>query len=782
MSKTKPKHLVMIVGMHRSGTSAVGRLLENIGFEFGNNLLEGIYSINDDGFWEDKEVIALNEHIFQLYDFNWFDFERMPGKWWEDVKIKELVGVAETWYYESFSGEKAIAVKDPRFCRLLPFWKRVFQGLDLHLHILFVYRHPVEVAASLKKRDGFPLQLGYLLWLSYTIDALYYSRNLSLSIINYEEMLKEPDRVINRLLREDIPYAPLASEIDIKDISNKSIHASRHHQKSEALLKATTSAGDIELLATELFEELLTATPDFAKGLADKYRKRLYRILDHHKEILSALREGIHNQVDNSKKLFNLGDEHSHALAVIREKDAQLEENKGFITRCLEEIQSKDSQIKSSQENPHVNSGAPVQDYAQKFDNWMADLSKLVDDYKSHIEEQKKYIAECNEKIAFQEKGLADNQEYIAKCHARIAEQDVGIAENRGYISACEDRIRMQDEGLVNRDKTLDEKLNHISDLEKSIALLNDQAKTIEKNLSESSEKNSRLNDEIFSYSVRLKENAEYISNSNARMEQQEAYISEYRSQLKISEEKLSANILRVDFLERSFAELQQQLDRSSGKLQATEENLRISRIRNEELERISLAQQQQLGEYAERVRVSEEALKASQARIEELDGVSRTQQQQLGEYTEKLRSGEEAMTASQMRVASLDSALFELNSLLSERDRNLHENKLLIEQNIRNINEKEVILTEKIQLLDSTNQRVSEFSAEIDRLRGLDAVNHQRLALQKMQLEKFKAHSAALESEMVALRAEHEERVRQLQRYRSYRMVKVIDKLFPET
>ena len=58
------KPVVMIVGMHRSGTSAAGQLLENLGFDFGNNLLEGIDNINNRGFWEDREVVALDEHIF----------------------------------------------------------------------------------------------------------------------------------------------------------------------------------------------------------------------------------------------------------------------------------------------------------------------------------------------------------------------------------------------------------------------------------------------------------------------------------------------------------------------------------------------------------------------------------------------------------------------------------------------------------------------------------------------------------------------------------------------
>src|SRR5690606_33933216 len=99
-----------------------------------------------------------------------------------------------------------------------------------------------------------------------------------------------------------------------------------------------------------------------------------------------------------------------------------------FIQNCLNEIQNKEILLKSKENIlPQTETGAVIESYAQRFDGWMADLNRLVDDYKTRIEEQKIYIEECEAKLASQENGLADNQDYIAKCHSRIAEQDVGI-------------------------------------------------------------------------------------------------------------------------------------------------------------------------------------------------------------------------------------------------------------------------------------------------------------------------------------------------------------------
>lgn len=65
--------LVIVAGMHRSGTSLICRILGMQGYELGNNLLEGIENINDDGFWEDQEVMSINERLFELLSTSWFD-------------------------------------------------------------------------------------------------------------------------------------------------------------------------------------------------------------------------------------------------------------------------------------------------------------------------------------------------------------------------------------------------------------------------------------------------------------------------------------------------------------------------------------------------------------------------------------------------------------------------------------------------------------------------------------------------------------------------------------
>jgi len=117
----------------------------------------------------------------------------------------------------------------------------------------------------------------------------------------------------------------------------------------------------------------------------------------------------------------------------------------------------------------------------------------------------------------------------------------------------------------------------------------------------------------------------------------------------------------------------------------------------------------------------------------------------------------------------------------ITEQDKGLDENRVYIEQCHARIAEQDGIILvdqQKNAFLEST---ISQLDTDIQRIKNIDILNRKRIALQKVQLEKAGAHGAALESELIALRAEHAEQSLSLERYRSYRVVKILDKFFPE-
>ena len=853
MTKAPRPQVVMIVGMHRSGTSAVGRLLEGLGFDFGSNLMEGITNINDKGFWEDKEVVALNEHIFEILQSSWFDFERLPGKWWEEDRIKELVGIAETWFDESFAGDRPVAFKDPRLCRLLPFWKRVFLGRDIEPHVLFVIRHPAEVAASLKERDSFSLQVGYLLWLTYVIDALYYSRNLELTILDYDDLIQHPENRIKQLVKADLVSISGLYTEKISEIAQQTLEPDSKHQHVHDVLSQGEVQGDVQALAHELYDVLRNSTVDEAKSVADKYRKRQYRLLDHHKEVLLALKAAVARQVEINHQLFEVGSGHSQALSVIHDKDKQLEENKTFIEKCLAEIGSKESQLALTRQELERNQARIVEQeallqkntalwdkfeelqqvihgnelelseslaYIEKCEAWIGELNLISEDYQRLLGEQREYVGRCEARIREQDQWLSENADYIAKCEARIKEQDAGLAENRDYIQRCEARVREQDHGMHIRDQMLGERLDRIHQLEASVREL--QA-TVEKQQGEfdnatrvTRERNAWLEQRIQDIEAELKATQLTLDEKLTYLKQCEVYIAE-------QDQALEEQGKQINDFGNTLARLTQQLaDEATQYSAGLQERQQVIAERDNAL----LARQQEVADCRDEIAQLDAELHRQVQAHNEQQALASTLTHEVAKLQQVLQAREQDLKLKNQRIQSQDKQLDDLRAELAriqsqlatqencnrglevdlqqrattliERDKTIRELELTrttLQQQLALAHAAVEDKTNMLQIVDSQREQLEKALAalnadlaertvsivnlqqDVERLQQLDNLSKQRAAMQKKQIDTLRSHVAALESEEVALKAQLEARQQELQRYRSYRVVKLIDK-----
>src|SRR4029077_19950349 len=89
--------------------------------------------------------------------------------------------------------------KDPRVAKLLPFWKEVFGHCQLDASYVLALRHPLSVAKSLAKRDGFDAEKSYLLWLEHVIPSLSGSARDKRVLIDYDRLMQSPDRELKRI-------------------------------------------------------------------------------------------------------------------------------------------------------------------------------------------------------------------------------------------------------------------------------------------------------------------------------------------------------------------------------------------------------------------------------------------------------------------------------------------------------------------------------------------------------------------------------------------------------
>ncbi|MBN1342192.1 MAG: hypothetical protein JXQ73_05910 [Phycisphaerae bacterium] len=179
---------ILVLGMHRSGTSAVARLLNLMGAYLGPpERVKGANPENPKGFWENDDVVEIDKAVLGAQRCLWNRLSEYDPAGLLDERLATLRRRAKDVII-SLDGHRPWAVKDPRMCLLLPFWRPL---LELPVCVL-VNRNALEVARSLKTRNAMPLHVGIALWELHNIEALRGTAGLPRLLVQYQELLRDP--------------------------------------------------------------------------------------------------------------------------------------------------------------------------------------------------------------------------------------------------------------------------------------------------------------------------------------------------------------------------------------------------------------------------------------------------------------------------------------------------------------------------------------------------------------------------------------------------------------
>ena len=182
---------ILVLGMHRSGTSALTRVINLLGADLPSRLLPPMRGNNEAGFWESKEIYRLNDEILASAGSAWDDWWPLDPAWFHSEAAEAFKVRALHLLAEDFSQSRLFVLKDPRMCRLLPFWLAVLHAFATEPRCILTIRHPGAVAASLEKRDGLDPRRTQLLWLRHSLEADHGSRGLRRAFVAYDELLAD---------------------------------------------------------------------------------------------------------------------------------------------------------------------------------------------------------------------------------------------------------------------------------------------------------------------------------------------------------------------------------------------------------------------------------------------------------------------------------------------------------------------------------------------------------------------------------------------------------------
>ena len=231
------RQAVLVIGMHRSGTSALTRVINLHGAVLGSDLLEAAAD-NRAGFWENEHVVRLHERVLALLGMSWDDPGELPPAWQEKVReaglFDELLALIQTQF-----GEAPLwAVKDPRLCRLLPLWLDALAQLDIEPKLVFALRHPAEVVGSLARRNGLSAATASMLWLRHLAEPEAASREVARCMVNYDALLADwrgTLAAITNKLQLEWPISPVQAAADVDAHLRQDLRNHRSGGDAEAL-------------------------------------------------------------------------------------------------------------------------------------------------------------------------------------------------------------------------------------------------------------------------------------------------------------------------------------------------------------------------------------------------------------------------------------------------------------------------------------------------------------------------------------------------------------------
>ena len=192
--------IVCVLGMHRSGTSLVARLLNVLGVELGpTEHLMRPSSANPAGHWESRLIKEINDEILQLHGGSWHEPPELPPGWERAAELAELRRAARELVEADFSGFDLWGFKDPRNSLTLPFWQRVLGPM----RYVVCLRNPLDVAQSLRAREeeSIPIDQGLRLWLRYVTSALAATASHPRHFVFYEDLMADPAPAVAELGR-----------------------------------------------------------------------------------------------------------------------------------------------------------------------------------------------------------------------------------------------------------------------------------------------------------------------------------------------------------------------------------------------------------------------------------------------------------------------------------------------------------------------------------------------------------------------------------------------------
>jgi len=180
---------ILVLGMRRSGTSALGGVLSKLGCDLPATPMAASKS-NAKGFFESVVVRDFNDELLASAGSSWDDLTPFHEEWMTSPQGRIFLDRALSILESEFGESQLFVLKDPRICRLVPFWTQALEDFGSLLRPILTIRNPLDVGRSLLNKRGMSEPVGQMLWLRHVLDAERATRGMLRFHTSFEQLMQ----------------------------------------------------------------------------------------------------------------------------------------------------------------------------------------------------------------------------------------------------------------------------------------------------------------------------------------------------------------------------------------------------------------------------------------------------------------------------------------------------------------------------------------------------------------------------------------------------------------
>lgn len=404
---------ILVLGMHRSGTSAVSRIINMMGAYFGpeGSALDA-NEFNPKGYWERKDVMEMNDALLRSANSIWCRVA--------DFSIDKVTEDAKKEFSPKFNrllldmdAHRPWVIKDPRLSLLLPLWR---SQLEVPVCVI-AYRNPIQVAQSLKKRDLFPLHVGIALWEKYKLAAMESVRDLPTVFVSYNQLIESPVETVKTLYN---------------DLQISGVHGLRMPGETEITSFISSSLCRNRGEGHDFSQYLNLQQQDLYSWLQDKIIP----------EVIPALSQGASEILHDFEEKFSC-QVRLEKLAKIAKYENPLSLDKG-LTEVCNAVEGTTENIKKLYNEKEQEANTIKQQLAEQTKQLNAN-SKQLQETKQLLAEQTKQLQETKQQLAERTQQLNKTSQHMQEAKQQLAEHS---KQYQNLRSVAEKTISDQAEDL----------------------------------------------------------------------------------------------------------------------------------------------------------------------------------------------------------------------------------------------------------------------------------------------------------------------------------------------